>query len=134
MHTSWATPCRPCPPQPLVLAGTITGPGTGPMFCSLSFQTCYPGQHSVPSFISLTQLQGTSGATKRQCRQVWLDQTEHPSIPNRAHSKAHHHPFFDTKNILNPFSQQAIQITIKVPILEWRRDYNPQQDHHEGDS
>lgn len=105
VHTSRATPCRPCPPQPLALPGTITGPGTGPMSCSLVFQTCYSGQHSAPSLVSLTQLQGTTVApTRRRCRQVWLDHT--PTLAFlTGHEKAHHHPFLDTKNILNPFSQ-----------------------------
>lgn len=49
VHTSRATPCRPYPPQPLALPSTITGPGTGPMSCSLPFQTCYSGHHSAPS-------------------------------------------------------------------------------------
>lgn len=105
VRTSRATPRRPCPPQPLALPGTITGPGTGPMSCSLAFQTCYSGQHSAPSLVSLTQLQGTTVApTRRRCRQVWVDHTSTLAFLT-GHEKAHHHPFLDTKNILNPFSQ-----------------------------
>lgn len=97
VHRSRAMRPSPCPPPPPALAGTITGPGAGPLFCSAFFSNLlpWPALHSLHLWHPSLGICGDALSGIEERTQPQLNRTT--SSSERRTSHPHHRPSGDRR-------------------------------------